>query len=156
MHDTSASALADDAGDLLTGHLYKLDGKKPVPCSVEEYLTFMQSAANRIIEQTHVGPWLVSTIFTGIDHNFGQGDKRLFETQIFNLPGDAQPRWRYATWKQAVRQHRQLVVLLESQGAEPLLRDMGLPENTSSAPAGQTDHRLNTQTDSPEHAGSKR
>lgn len=86
MSNTENDTFADNPENLLKGHLYRLSGKKPVPCSFGEYITFMKSAANRIIEQTQVGDLLVSTIFTGIDHAFGAGEKRLFETKVFGLP----------------------------------------------------------------------
>ena len=85
----------------------------------------MQKPSARIVEQTRVGSWLVSTIFTGIDHAFGTGEKRLFETVVFGLSGDLQPRWRWATWNQAVRQHRRLVVSLEQNGADALMEEIG-------------------------------
>lgn len=124
MSDTTSDTPVDDAEKLLQGHLYKLSGKKPVPCSFEEYIHFMKSAANRIVEQTQVGDLLVSTIFTGIDHAFGTGEKQLFETKVFGLPDETQPRWRFATWNQAVREHRKLVVMLENKGKEGLLEEM--------------------------------
>lgn len=124
MSDTENDTFADNPENLLKGHLYRLSGKKPVPCSFEEYITFMKSAANRIIEQTQVGDLLVSTIFTGIDHAFGAGEKRLFETKVFGLPDDIQPRWRFATWNQAVREHRRLVATLESRGKEALAEEI--------------------------------
>ncbi len=124
MSDTENDTFADNPENLLKGHLYKLSGKKPVPCSFEEYITFMKSAANRIIEQTRIGDLLVSTIFTGIDHAFGTGEKLLFETKVFGLPDDAQPRWRFSTWNQAVREHRRLVVMLENRGTGALAEEI--------------------------------
>lgn len=109
---------------LLEGHLYRLDGKKPVPCTFEEYMSGMKSAASRIVEQTQVGDLLVSTIFTGIDHAFGTGEKQLFETTVFGLPDDLQPRWRFSTWNQALREHRKLALRLENQGMESLLAEI--------------------------------
>ena len=125
MNDT-VEKTDDDGKDIpLEGHFYKLVGKKPVACSFEEYATLMQKPSARIVEQTRVGSWLVSTIFTGIDHAFGTGEKRLFETVVFGLSDDLQPRWRWATWNQAVRQHRRLVVSLEQNGADALMAEIG-------------------------------
>lgn len=124
MNDMENDTFSDDMENPLKGHLYRLSGKKPVPCSLDEYMTFMKSAANRIIEQTPIGDLLVSTIFTGIDHAFGTGEKRLFETKVFGLPDDIQPRWRYSTWNQAIREHRRLVVMLENKGMEALAEEI--------------------------------
>ena len=113
-----------DIDALLEGHFYKLVDKKPVPCSFAEYATGMKSADNRIIEQTAVGDLTVSTVFTGIDHAFGMGQKQLFETTVFGLPDDIQPQWRFATWEDAVNQHLQLVVMLEHDGPDSLLEEI--------------------------------
>ncbi len=109
------------------GHLYKLVGKKPVPCPIAEWITFMKSAANRIIEQKQIGNLLVSTIFTGMDRHFGNGEKQLFETTIMGIVGDLQPCWRSATWNQAIRKHRRLVLLLETKGIDALLAEVEAP-----------------------------
>lgn len=124
MNDMENDTFSDDMENPLKGYFYRLSGKKPVPCSLDEYMTFMKSAANRIIEQTPIGDLLVSTIFTGIDHAFGTGEKRLFETKVFGLPDDIQPRWRYSTWNQAIREHRRLVVMLENKGMEALAEEI--------------------------------
>ena len=124
MSDTRNETPSDNPDDLLAGHLYKLVGKKPVPCTLEEYVTGMKSAANRIIEQNQVGQWLVSTIFTGIDHAFGNGEKQLFETKIFGLPDELEPRWLFASWNQAVRHHRKMVIRLETEGADSLIAEI--------------------------------
>lgn len=124
MSDTTSNSSVDDADKLLQGHLYKLSGKKPVPCSLEEYIHFMKSATNRIVEQTQVADLLVSTIFTGIDHSFGTGEKQLFETKVFGLPDETQPRWRFATWNHAVSEHRKLVVMLKTKGKEGLIEEI--------------------------------
>jgi hypothetical protein len=50
----------------------------------------------------------VSTVFVGLDHNFGRGDPLLFETMIFGGPLD-QYQWRYATWDHAEHGHNQAV-----------------------------------------------
>lgn len=121
MSNATDDPFSDNPDKLLEGYLYRLDGKKPVPCTWEEYMTGMKSAANRIVEQTPVGGLLVSTIFTGIDHAFGNGEKQLFETTVFGLPDDLQPRWRFSTWNQAVKEHRKLVLSLENGGSEKLI-----------------------------------
>jgi hypothetical protein len=47
----------------------------------------------------------VSTVFLGINHNFGDGPPILFETMIFD--GKSSDRqWRYATWEEAERGHK--------------------------------------------------
>ncbi len=87
-------------------------------------MDFMKSAQNRIIEQKQIGKFLVSTIFTGIDRSFGSEEKLLFETTVLGLDGDIQPCWRFSTWNQAVREHRRLVVLIETKGIDALLDEI--------------------------------
>lgn len=124
MNNASDDMSSDTPEKLLEGHVYRLNGKKPVPCTFGEYIAALKSPANRIVEQTQVGDLLVSTIFTGIDHAFGTGEKQLFETAVFGLPDDLQPRWRFPTWNQAVREHRKLVLSLESRGPEALIAEV--------------------------------
>lgn len=125
MNDTNKNDETFDVIDaLLEGHFYKLVDKKPVPCTFAEYASNMKSAENRIIEQTRVGELTVSTVFTGIDHAFGMGEKQLFETSVFGLPDDLQPQWRFASWDDAVNQHLQLVLILEHNGRDCLLEEI--------------------------------
>ena len=87
-------------------------------------MAFMKSAENRIVEQKQIGKFLVSTIFTGIDRSFGNGEKLLFETTVLGLDGDIQPCWRFSGWSQAVREHRRLVILIETKGIDALLEEI--------------------------------
>jgi hypothetical protein len=50
----------------------------------------------------------VSTVFTGLDHQWRDGDPLLFETMIFGGPLD-QEQDRYSTWEQAERGHADAV-----------------------------------------------
>ena len=64
----------------------------------------------------------VSTVFLGIDHNFGgKGKPILFETMVFGK-GDLVPdNWmaRYCTWEQAEAGHKAIVYELENRLEEP-------------------------------------
>jgi len=87
-------------------------------------MEFMKSAENRIIEQKQIGNFLVSTIFTGIDRSFGSDEKLLFETTVLGMENDIQPCWRFSTWNQAVKEHRRLVILIETKGIDALLEEI--------------------------------
>ena len=70
--------------------------------------------ADRVVAQTDVGPYVVSTIFLGIDHQFGKGPPLLFETMVF-IDGDAEDyQRRCATWLGAERQHARMVALVST------------------------------------------
>ena len=66
MSNTENDTFADNPENLLKGHLYRLSGKKPVPCSFEEYITFMKSAANRIIVDVYNQIAGISTVLAGL------------------------------------------------------------------------------------------
>jgi len=63
-----------------------------------------------------VGPFLVSTVFLGIDHNWGGGPPLIFETMIFNQGPESERPWheeyqeRYSTWEQAEAGHARAVL----------------------------------------------
>jgi len=100
---------------------YILDGRIPVPC--EDLLAwaewFEHSDAERTVRQEEVGPYWVSTVFLGLDHNYGRGPPRLFETMVFKREGDPLgvdlDTYREATWELALERHRLVVRDLEDR-----------------------------------------
>lgn len=84
--------------------LYKLHGHEPVPCSLLDYAAALEDVKSRIVAQDHVGDVLVSTVFLGIDHQWGDGPPLLFETIVFGGPHD-QAQERYSTWEEAEKGH---------------------------------------------------
>lgn len=91
--------------------LYELVGKKPV--KVDNLSEWGKKYSDtRRVAQTMVGPYRVSTVFLGIDHNhFRDGPPLLFETMIFddskvrrrNQELDYQKR--FSTWEEAEAGH---------------------------------------------------
>lgn len=55
---------------------------------------------------------LVSTVFLGLDHNFGGSLPMLFETVVFGGPHNMEMR-RYSTWVEAEKGHEATVNRLE-------------------------------------------
>ena len=101
---------------------YKLVDGKPVPCTLAEFSEAMKDDKNRIVEQTMVDDLQVSTIFTGIDQNWGnEGDPALFETVIFDLPDDLRPQWSFSSADEAMEIHNLIVQILTENGPEPLM-----------------------------------
>lgn len=61
----------------------------------------------------HAARILVSTVFLGLDHNWGRGPPLLFETLIFGGPLHDE-MWRYPTWDAAVAGHTAAVQAVKS------------------------------------------
>lgn len=62
---------------------YILKNKIAYPCdSLQEWAEFMESGDRRVAETTIDGFW-ISTVFLGMNHNFGEGEPLLFETMVF-------------------------------------------------------------------------
>jgi len=63
------------------------------------------SSADRTIGRAELANDVtVSTVFLGVDHNFGSGPPLVFETMIFGGPLD-ETQYRYATRAQALAGH---------------------------------------------------
>lgn len=107
---------------------YILDGRTPVRCDdLYEWAQGLESSKyhkGRHVADTHIGVYRVSTIFLGIDHNFGSaGPPILFETMVFkNDSFDDHYCDRYSTWDEAERGH-----LAAVDWAEARLREARLP-----------------------------
>jgi hypothetical protein len=69
---------------------------------------------DRVVKQTTVGATLISTVFLGLDHNFGDGPPLLFETMTFT-DGEDNDCERCSTWLQAEAQHERFVEAEESR-----------------------------------------
>lgn len=83
---------------------YILDGHTPVPvASILEWGQWFEKA-NRVVAKDKVNGVEVSTVFLGLDHQWGDGPPLLFETMIFGGPHD-EDQWRYSTWDEAVTGH---------------------------------------------------
>lgn len=69
------------------------------------------STADRVVHCECVGPYTVSTVFLGINHNFRDfGPPLLFETMVFKESGGAEDiQERCSTWDEAVSQHNRIV-----------------------------------------------
>lgn len=94
---------------------YILDGHEAVVVSdILEWAQWFESA-DRIVDKTDVTEdCRVSTVFLGIDHQFGDGPPLLFETMIFGGPLDEE-QWRYSTWDEAVVGHSKAVESAKAQ-----------------------------------------
>jgi hypothetical protein len=89
---------------------YKLEGRNVVP--VQDLLEWGNwfEKADRHVGLTEIGEEIrVSTVFLGIDHNFGVArDPVLFETMVFGGPLDGEQE-RYCTYDEAEKGHAVMV-----------------------------------------------
>jgi hypothetical protein len=84
---------------------YILEGKQPKQIeNLFEWARWFEKA-NRVVEKTEIGDVKISTVFLGLDHQYGEGQPLLFETMIFGGKHD-QYQERYSTWDDAVNGHR--------------------------------------------------
>jgi hypothetical protein len=78
------------------------------PVTIDEYARTMET--NRRVALTEVKPYLVSTVFLGLNHSFNENDPPLiFETMVFNRQRKEIDMRRYSTEKQAIRGHNAMV-----------------------------------------------
>jgi hypothetical protein len=97
---------------------YILDGHKVRRCNDLMKWAEWFEKADRSVAQTAVGNKNVSTVFIGLDHQFGEGPPLLFETMIFgpaNEDGtDGDYQTRCSTWEEAEEMHRVAIASLDS------------------------------------------
>jgi len=112
--------------------IYDRDGNQ---ISWKQWARLAESDYYRRVGYTEIGPYVVSTVWLGLDHSFGHGPPIIFETAVFSkaewdadrsedvvdpvlLDLDAR---RYATLAEAARGHDEMCLLVEAttQVAEP-------------------------------------
>lgn len=110
----------------MNGHQYFILGADGEPEPVADVTTWgrwfeeasRDRAAGRRVARTDVDGVEVSTVFLGVNHDFGlAGVPMLFETIIFGGPWD-QYQWRYTLRSEAQHGHDAIVAALRA-GVEP-------------------------------------
>lgn len=97
---------------------YILHGHEPEPCMNFLAWCMWFETADRRVERTDITDEAdVSTVFLGLDHQWGDGPPLLFETMVF---GGEHDQWqdRYSTWDQAQAGHDRVVAALRN-GTDP-------------------------------------
>lgn len=92
---------------------YILEGHDPV--EVDDLFVWARwfETADRHVANTDLGDVRISTVFLGLDHNFGPSSPPLlFETLIFGGPEDGYCE-RHATWTDAEAGHKKAVEIAE-------------------------------------------
>jgi hypothetical protein len=104
---------------------YVLRDRIAMPCDDPQQAMLERGdpARSRVAESTiGDGACWVSTVFLGLDHNYGQGDPLLFETMAFTPQPDKPDAWgtptgmrRYSSWSEADWGHADLVRRLSAE-----------------------------------------
>ena len=95
----------------MTNKHYILIKKKVFEVSLMHWAEWFETADRIVRQQTLKNGRFVSTVFLGIDHNFGAGKPLLFETMVFPSKGgygelDVD---RYSSYKEAEKGHKLMV-----------------------------------------------
>lgn len=77
--------------------------------AIRRWGNWMQSMSNRRIALDEIGNIRVSTVFLGVDHDFGgKGPPILYETMVFGGTDETErDQWRYSTRSEAEAGHAQ-------------------------------------------------
>lgn len=91
---------------------YILEGRTPVLCDdIMKWGAQFEDIKSRRVAETTIGDARISTVFLGLDHNWGGGPPLLFETMIFGGEHDGYCE-RYSTWDEAERGHAAALALV--------------------------------------------
>lgn len=96
------------------GLYWDMDGNS---MTAEAFAKAFEDTKSRRIGETTVGDADVSTIWLGLNHQFGHGPPLIFETMIFGGPHDDYCE-RYSTKEQARAGHQRIVLALQ-EGRDP-------------------------------------
>jgi hypothetical protein len=88
---------------------YVLDGRTPRPVGLLEWAIFLEDIEARRVDFDRRGAVEISTVFLGLDHQWGAGPPLLFETMVFGGPLDGECQ-RYATFADAEAGHTAMLV----------------------------------------------
>ena len=91
---------------------YKLVNGEPVKCDLMEWAEFF-TEDNMRIAKDEIGDVNISTVFLGLDHQYGDGPPLLYETMIFGGEHDGYQE-RYSTEEQAKRGHKKACEMVEA------------------------------------------
>ena len=90
---------------------YILQDGEPVAVDLTAWASWFETADRHVARETVRGFYDVSTVFLGLDHQFGDGPPILFETMVFG--GDHEEvgsyTQRYSTWDEAEAGHKRVV-----------------------------------------------
>lgn len=90
---------------------YVLDERKnPIPePDLMRWAKIFEGADRQVARTSLAKGGHVSTVFLGLDHNFGDGPPLLFESMVFDPLGESLDQDRCSTWAQAEAMHARMV-----------------------------------------------
>lgn len=101
-----------------------LVGKEPKAVSLMEWAAWFEGGVDqRRVALTVLASGVeVSTVFLGLNHNWGPGPPLLFETMVFGSATDSDDLdcRRYSTWAEAEVGHMEMVERLQEVEAQAL------------------------------------
>ena len=89
--------------------LFVLEGHTPQPVEDIDDWAKRFNWHDRNVANHTVDDILVSTVFLGVNHNYGDGPPLVFETMVFGGPHDGYCE-RYSTWEEAEEGHRRTLL----------------------------------------------
>jgi len=84
---------------------YRRDG---TPCEMLEWAESFENPELKIVAQTELPEGEVSTVWLGLDHQFGDGPPLIFETMVFGGELDQECE-RYSTEEEAKAGHERWI-----------------------------------------------
>ena len=99
---------------------YILDGHTTIRCdSLLTFVRFFDNCNNRRVALTQMSKDSeVSTVFLGLNHQWGDGPPLLFETMVFGGELDGEQE-RYSTWEEAIEGHENMCILVQYSLSNP-------------------------------------
>ncbi len=80
----------------------------PIAADVQTWARWFNEVECRKVAFDTIGTLRVSTVFLGLDHQWGDGPPVLWETMVFGLPDDVNEiQLRYTSKADALKGHRQ-------------------------------------------------
>lgn len=89
-------------------HYYDKDGS---PLTLTEFVEKFEDDNYKRVAFDRIGDVEVSTVWLGLDHQYGDGSPLIFETMVFGGEHD-DDQWRYETEADAVDGHAAAIALV--------------------------------------------
>ena len=116
---------------LVTTGKFILVGHDPEPCTdLMKWAYWFETADRRVAHNSPLPNVSISTVFLGLDHQFGKGPPLIFETMIFGGKHDGWTE-RCSTWDQAVAMHARAVNMVQETASSPAKRKKKIDEESS-------------------------